>query len=163
MSKSDMFLKIEGARQGPIKGEAKTTGHTDEIEVVGWGWGMDGNATSFGATAARTTLQELTVRKRADSATTGLMSALRSNEVIKKAVLTVHKAGGTAPVPYLTITVEKARIVSHRLHNAEDGAPELVEEIRLSFFKVQVEYRAQDDTGAGKGVNTFETEILPAS
>jgi len=161
MAKADMFLKVEGTKQGPIKGEAVDAKHTDEIEVVGWSWGMDGNATAFGTAAARTTLQELIVRKRVDSATTGLMSALRSNEIIKKATLTVHKAGGIASVPYLTIVVEKARIVSHKVRNETDGAPELVEEFRLAFFKVQVEYRPQDATGAAKGVNTFEAEVQP--
>jgi type VI secretion system secreted protein Hcp len=163
MAKSDMFLKVDGAKQGQIKGEAAETGHVEEISVLGWNWGMDGNATAFGASTARTTLQELVIRKRVDSASTGLMSALRNNEPIKKAVLTVHKAGGTAPVPFLTITIEKARIISHRLGNAVDGEPTLTEEVRLAFFKVQVEYRQQDTTGAGKGVNTFETEVQVGS
>ena len=163
MARADMFLKVEGARQGQIKGEASDSAHVGEIEVNGWNWGMDGNATAFGAKAAHTTLQELVVRKAVDSASTGLMSALRSNEVIKKAVLTVRKAGGVASVPFLTVTVEKARIVSHRMTNAVEGAPDLTEEVRIAFYKVQVEYRPQDESGAGKGVNTFETEVQPAA
>lgn len=162
MAKADMYLKVEGATQGPIKGESRDSTHTDEIEVVGWSWGLDGNATAFGSANARTTMQELIVRKRVDSASTGLMSALRSNEVIKKATLSVHKAGGIASIAYLTITVEKARILSHRLRNETDGAPELIEEIRIAFFKVKVEYRAQDLAGAAKGVNTFENEVTAA-
>lgn len=162
MSKSDMFLKVDGTKQGPIKGESAEQGHIDEIELVGWEWGMDGNATAFGASAARTTLKELVVRKRVDSATTGLMSAMRSNEVLKKVVLSVRKAGGSSPVNFLTITVEKARVVSHRVGSQADGRPDLVEEVRLAFFKVQVEYRSQDTaSGGGRGVNTFETEVLP--
>ena len=162
MAQADMFLKVEASRQGQIKGEATDKSHVDEIEVSGWNWGMDGNAPAFGAKSTHTTLQELVVRKQVDRASTGLMSALRSNEVIKKAVLTVRKAGGLASVPFLTITVEKARVVSHRLGSVTDDAPELSEEFRLAFYKVQVEYRPQDSTGAGKGVNTFETEVLPA-
>jgi type VI secretion system secreted protein Hcp len=160
MTKADMFLKVDGTKQGPIKGESIETGHVGEIELVGWDWGMDGNATAFGSSTARTTLQELVVRKRVDTASTGLMSALRNNEIIKKALLTVRKAGGASPVPYLSITVEKARVVSIRLGSAFNGGSELIEEIRIAFYKVQVEYRAQDDTGAAKGVNTFEAEVL---
>src|SRR6218665_768113 len=122
---------------------------------------MECNATAFGASTARTTLKGLVFRKRVDGASTGLMSALRNNEIIKKAVLTVRKAGGTSPVSFLTITIEKARVVSHRFGSAADNAPELVEEIRLAFFKVQIEYRAQDMAGGGKGVHTFETEVTP--
>lgn len=162
MARADMYLKVEGSRQGQIKGEATDSAHIDEIEVSGWSWGMDGNGAAFGSKSAHTTLQELVVRKRVDRASTGLMSALRSNEVIKKAVLTVRKAGGIASVPFLTITVEKARVISHRLSNVVDDAPELAEEIRLAFFKIQVEYRPQDSSGSGTGVNTFETEVQPA-
>ena len=162
MAKADMFLKVDGAKQGPIKGESSDSRHADEIEVSGWSWGMDNNGTAFGAATARTSLQELIIRKRVDSASTGLMSALRGNEVIKKAVLSVHKAGGKAPVAFLTITLEKARIVSHRVGSAIDDEPALTEELRIAFFKVQVEYRSQDGSGAGKGVNTFETEVQTA-
>lgn len=159
MSKADMYLKVEGTAQGPIKGESLDANHSGEIEVVGWSWGLEGNATAFGSSAARTTMRELIVRKRVDSASTGLMSALRANEVIKKATLSVHKAGGAASIPYLTITAEKARILSHQLRNETDGAPDLIEEFRIAFFKVKVEYRSQDLAGAAKGVNTFEHEV----
>ena len=36
MGLGDMFLKIEGAKQGLIKGESKDTSHKDEIDVVSW-------------------------------------------------------------------------------------------------------------------------------
>jgi type VI secretion system secreted protein Hcp len=162
MSLSDMFLKIEGTRQGPIKGESSTPSHLDEIDVIGWNWGMDVSAASFGASSARTTLQELVVRKRVDRATTALMSALRANEPLKKVILTVRKAGGEAPVDYLKITIEKARVMSHTIGSASDAHPEVVEELRIAFFKVNVEYRPQTGTGGGGGATTFETEITPA-
>ena len=106
-----MFLKIDGTRQGAIKGEARDAGHNDEIDVLGWTWGMEGNLV-HGQVTAKTAVRELKITKRVDKATTGLMSALRSNEVIKKAVLTVRKSGGTDPVEYYTITLEKGRITS---------------------------------------------------
>ena len=46
MAKADMFLKVDGTKQGPIKGESTDDKHPDEIEVCGWRWGMDGNATA---------------------------------------------------------------------------------------------------------------------
>jgi len=162
MSQADMFLKIEGTRQGPIKGESTDQNHIDEIEVVGWNWGMDVSAASFGAAQARTTLQELVVRKRVDRASTALMSALRSNEPLKKATLTVRKAGGEKSVDYLKITIEKARVMSHKVGSAADGSPELLEELRIAFFKVNVQYQPQTATGGSGGATTFETEITPA-
>src|SRR4051812_30919010 len=107
-----MFIKIEGGRMGPIKGESADLSHPDEIQIKSWTWGMRGNASATIAAAGKSgsnqiSVNELVFTKAVDSATTGLMSALRSNEVIKKAVLTVRKAGGTSPVEYLKITLEK--------------------------------------------------------
>jgi type VI protein secretion system component Hcp len=45
----DMFLSVKGAKSGPIKGESQDTAHPDEIEVLGWSWGMQGKATSAAA------------------------------------------------------------------------------------------------------------------
>ncbi len=162
MSQADMFLKIEGTRQGPIKGDSNVPGHVDEVEVLGWNWGMDVSAASFGAAAARTTLQEIVVRKRVDRASTALMSALRANEPLKKATLTVRKAGGESPVEYLKITIEKARIMSHRIGTLGDGRSEVQEELRIAFFKINVQYQPQTGLGGGGGATTFETEIAPA-
>lgn len=160
MAQGDMFLRIEGSKQGLIKGEASDAAHGGEIDVLSWSWGLDGNASAFGQTSARTTLQELVVSKHVDSASTALMSALRNNEIIKKAVLVARKAGGTDPLEYFRITMEKARITSVRLHGA-DGSPELNEEVRIAFWKVQVEYRPQDARGGGKGTHTFDAEVSP--
>ncbi|MEX8496333.1 Hcp family type VI secretion system effector [Leptothrix ochracea] len=160
MSQSDMFLRVEGSKQGLIKGESSDTAHLGEIDLVAWSWGMDGSAGAFAQATARTTLQELIVFKRVDSATTALMSALRNNEVIKKAVLVVRKAGGAAPVEYFRMTMEKARITAHRVHSME-GSPELREELRLAFWKVQVEYRPQDAGGGGRATHTFDAEVTP--
>lgn len=162
MSQADMFLKIEGTRQGPIKGDSVDPNHTDEIEVLGWDWGMDVSAASFAAAQARTTMKELVVRKRVDRATTALMSALRANEPLKKAVLSVRKAGGASSVDYLKITIEKARVMSHRIGAFTDGSPDVQEELRLAFFKVNVQYQPQTAQGGGGGATTFETEITPS-
>jgi type VI secretion system secreted protein Hcp len=162
MALGDMFLKIEGTRQGPIKGDSNVPGHIDEIDVIGWNWGMDVSAASFGSAAARTTLQEIVVRKRVDRSSTALMSALRANEPLKKAILTVRKAGGEAPVDYLKITIEKARIMSHRIGSVGDEQTEVHEELRIAFFKINVQYQPQTGIGGGGGATTFETEITPA-
>src|SRR5512146_2262339 len=95
MALGDMFLKIESARQGAIKGEAQDENHKDEIDVVNWSWGMEAKtALSGGGASPKATLSELSIVKQVDSASTGLMSAMRNNELISKAVLTVRKAGG---------------------------------------------------------------------
>ena len=36
----DMFLSVNGAKSGQIAGEAQDQKHKNEIEVLGWSWGM---------------------------------------------------------------------------------------------------------------------------
>lgn len=158
-----MFLKIDGARQGAIKGEAQDTGHKDEIDVLGWTWGMEGNLI-HGQATAKTSVRELKITKKVDKATTGLMSALRSNEVIKKAILTVRKAGGKDPVEYYTITIEKGRVTSLiQQSGEEDGSAMINEELSIAFSKVAVEYKPQGDDGQFRGGTTFEMDIFEGS
>ncbi len=160
MAQGDMFLKIDGARQGAIKGEAQDTGHKEEIDVLGWTWGMEGNLI-HGQATAKTAVRELKFTKQVDKATTGLMSALRNNEVIKKAILTVRKASGKAPIEYYTITMEKGRITSLIQQSGEEGgAATINEEVSIAFSKVAVEYKPQGNDGQVRGGTSFEMDIF---
>lgn len=160
MALRDMFLKIDGAKQGPIKGEASDARHPGEIDVMSWSWGMDSPSDAFGNATARTSFDQLRIVKHVDSATTALMSALRNNELVKKAVLTVRKASGAEALEYFRITIEKARLIHHHVRGGEGAKEsELTEELAFSFQKVTVEYVPQGKTGSGRGTLTFETEI----
>ena len=82
-----MFLKLKGAKHGDIQGEAQDDKHKNEIEVLSWSWGMQGKVSiSTGAAAGKATMRELRIVKKVDKASTALMSALRTNEVIKEGV-----------------------------------------------------------------------------
>jgi type VI secretion system secreted protein Hcp len=155
-----MFLKIEGAKQGPIKGEAQDSSHGSEIDVLGWSWGMRAQtAMGSGGVTGKSTLQELTVTKRVDSATTALMSALRNNEQLKKVVLTVRKAGKD-PIEYFTITLEGARLTALDVVSQDEAANEqLGEKLSMAFTKVTVEYTPQGPDGTPRGGMSFETDI----
>lgn len=159
MAQSDMFLKIDGLRQGPIKGESRDGAHQDEIDVISWNWGMEGNVL-HGQAGGKMSLRELKVMKKVDIATTALMGALRSNEVIKKAVLTVRKAGGKDPVEYYTITAEKGRVTSLIQFSGGDEPATLNEELSLTFSKVSVQYKPQGDDGQFRGGTAFEMDLF---
>ena len=85
----------------------------------------------------KATINELQIVKRVDSASTALMSALRTNEPIQKAVLTLRKAG-KSQLEYLKITIEQGRvIVARRSRPAiEPAAPDVVERVSFSFNKI---------------------------
>ena len=160
MAQGDMFLKIESARQGPIKGEAQDENHKDEIDVSDWSWGMQAKTTlSGGGDSPKATLNELSIVKQVDSASTGLMSAMRNNELIKKAVLTVRKAGGD-PHEYFKITIEKGRITSLDVDTSSFvSSGYLSERLSLAFQKISVEYVPQGREGLPQGSMLFDAEI----
>src|SRR5687767_13755172 len=106
----DMFLMIKGAKTGLIRGESDDDDHRNEIQVLSWSWGMQARPSLGGGLASgKASVHDLTIVKRVDSASTALMSALRTNELIQKAVLTLRKAGGSK-LEYLKITVEDGRV-----------------------------------------------------
>lgn len=159
MAQGDMFLKIDGTRQGAIKGESRDAGHTDEIDVLGWSWGMEGN-TVHGQATSKTTVRELKVYKQVDRATTALLAALRNNEVLKEVVLTVRKAGGDKPVEYYKIVMAKARITSVQQQSSAAGEQaELMEELGIAFSKCTVEYKPQGADGSYRGGMQFEMDV----
>jgi len=160
MSQGDMFLRIEGARQGPIKGEAHDRNHVDEIDVLGWSWGMRA-ATELGGAgpSARSTVHHLNVVKKVDKASTALMGSLRNNDLIKSAVLTIRKAGQN-PLEYVVIAMEKVRLTALDVFSGEHGeSAELTEKLSLAFQKISVTYVPQGPDGQPRGSMTFETEI----
>ncbi|AKJ28873.1 Hcp family type VI secretion system effector [Caldimonas brevitalea] len=159
MSYGDMFLKVDGTRSGGIKGEANDQIHRDEIDVVGWSWGMrSASAMSGAGTSAKTTVESLHVTKEVDAASTALMSVMRNNELLKKVVLSVRKSGGL-PIDYLVVTLEQARITSYDVTTLSDANDILAERITFSFQKILVEYSAQDDRGIKKGSSSFTAEV----
>jgi type VI secretion system secreted protein Hcp len=159
MAKGDMFLLIDGQKTGTIKGESADKVYPGQIDVLGWSWGMASSTVMGGASGgAKTSLSELRVTKAVDAATTALMSVMRSGEIVKKAVLTVRKAGGTQ-VDYFTLTIERGRITGLDVTSDPAGGPDLLEQLSIAFEKIEVQYFAQDDKGARKGGSTFTTQV----
>lgn len=160
MAQRDMFVRIEGARQGLIKGESVDPKHPDEIVVLSWSWGMDSPQDAFGKVSGGTTLHELQICKRVDSATTPLMAALRENEEIKKLKLTVRKSGGSESLDYFSITLGKARITHHQVEGGTEADSSILSEVfRVRFQKITVEYQPQTKTGGSRGTMIFDADV----
>jgi type VI secretion system secreted protein Hcp len=155
----DMFLSVSGAKSGQIAGEAQDQKHKNEIEVLGWSWGMQGkSALGGGVATGKATIRELRITKKLDKSSTALMSALRSNENIKKAVLTLRKTGKT-PLEYLIITIENGRVMTVDIEAGDaSNSPTLIERVSFSFNKISVEYTPQGPDGQPLGGTTFEDD-----
>jgi type VI secretion system secreted protein Hcp len=160
----DMYLKVNGARSGDIKGESIDDKHKDEIEVLSWSWGMQGKSSLAGGTKAtgRTTINELRIVKRLDSASTALMLALRTNEPIKSALLTLRKAG-KGQLEYFKITIGDARVNSLTIEGGDaTGSAEVVEKLSFTFNKIEIEYTPQGKDGLPRGGMLFQDEFTEA-
>jgi type VI secretion system secreted protein Hcp len=83
------------------------------------------------------------------------MQALRTNEPIQKAVLTLRKAG-KSPLEYLKVTIENGRVSSLTIDGGDPGGgPDVVEKVSFSFNKIEVEYVPQGKDGLPQGGMTF--------
>lgn len=155
----DMFLLVTGARGGVIKGESIDQNFKDHIDIFAWSWGMRSQTAIGGGAAGKATINELIVTKKVDSASTGLMAALRTNELIKKAVLTMRKAGKQQH-EFLKITIENGRVSSFDIGTEIPGSPELTESLSFAFEKLSIEYIPQGADGQPRGGMLFAAETL---
>ena len=153
----DMFLSVSGAKSGQIAGEAQDHKHKNEIEVLAWSWGMQGKTSLGGGLATgKATIRELRISKKLDKSSTALMSALRTNELIKKAVLTVRKFGKN-PLEYFKITIEDGRVSAFDIEAGDAaGNAALLERVSFTFNKISVEYTPQGQDGLPLGATSFE-------
>jgi type VI secretion system secreted protein Hcp len=163
MAQADMFLKLESKKAGPVKGDASSPGHAGEIEVRAWSWGMQG-ASGIGGKSptAMSTLAELRITKNVDAASTALMSVMRNNDEIKKAVLTVRKAGGMEALDYFSVTVENGRITALDVGTETPDSPKLVEHISIAFERIEVSHMSQAVAGGKTGRSSFEARVTSA-
>ena len=152
----DMFLFVKAAT-GAINGEAKDKAHKDEIEVLSWTWGMEQSRDSAtGLASKRASIRSLRIIKRFDKASTGLMIALRHNDKIKEAVLTVRKAGG-GKLEFLKIKFEDGAVVSYEVEAGDSlGGATIAEVVTFGFNKITVDYTPQGEDGQPLGGTSFE-------
>ena len=152
----DMFLMVKGAKHGVIKGESQDGQHKGEIEVLSWSWGMQAKPNLGGGTATgKASVHDLKIVKRVDSASTALMLALRTNEPIQKAVLTLRKAGKTQ-LEYMKVTIEQGRVTALTVDAGDlSGTADVIERVSFSFNKIEIEYVPQGKDGLPQGGMTF--------
>jgi type VI secretion system secreted protein Hcp len=151
----DMFIKI-----GDVKGESKDASHKEEIDVLAWSWGASNSGSAHvggGAGAGKANVQDLSITKYIDKASCDLLLATCNGKHYPTATLVVRKAGET-PVEYLTVTMTDVLITSLST-GGSGGEDRLTENVTLNFAKVKVEYKLQDEKGAGKPAGNMTWDI----
>lgn len=137
------------ARIGTIKGESRDARHKDEIEVLSWAWGMSQSGSTHaggGAGAGKVTFQDLTFTHHVDKASPSLMKACATGVHTKDATITVRKAG-KGQAEYLVITLSDVLVTSVFTSVTAEGDA-TVENVGLSFAKVDLEYKPQKADGS---------------
>jgi type VI secretion system secreted protein Hcp len=155
---ADIFLHVQTKRAGKVKGESVTEGHDGDIPVRGWQWGVDaGSAIGSTAATARRQYRELVVVKGVDSASTGLLAALATNDEVREATLTMRRAGGEA-LDYYRMTLRNARVVRIELEVDAGGRP--LERVSFAYTAIDVEYQRQQASGQSAGAFSFSDDVL---
>jgi type VI secretion system secreted protein Hcp len=139
----DYFLKLDG-----IPGESADAKHKDEIDVLAFSWGVSQSGSTRpgggGGASGKAVFEDLLVVARTSKASPKLWLACASGQHVKSAVLTCRKAG-KAPLEFLKITLSEVTISSYEIDGSDEELP--LDQIALSFAKVETAYTPQDATG----------------
>ncbi len=152
----DMFLKIDGC-----DGESADASHTDEIDVLAFSWGMTQSGSAHiagGGGSGKVNVQDMSITKYLDKASTVLMQKCCSGKHFPSAVLVCRKAGDT-PVEYFKVTMEEVLVTSVS-EGGGGGEDKQTENISLNFAKVKVEYTPQAADGSAEGASELGWNIM---
>ena len=123
-----MFLKVETARQGVVKGESADAKHPNEIDVVSWRGNARADRHCRLRKRGQSHLNELSVVKRIDSGLHGVDGMRCATTSSSRSDAHGVRKAGNDPLEYLKITIQNARITALELQTVETEVGE-----RLSF------------------------------
>jgi type VI secretion system secreted protein Hcp len=151
----DMFLKLEGC-----DGESADDAHKNEIDVLAFSWGMTQSGSmhiSGGGGSGKVNVQDMSITKYLDTASTVLMQKCCSGKHFPSAILTCRKAG-ESPVEYFKVTMKEV-LVSSVSEGGSGGEDKQTENVTLNFAKVEVEYTPQKSDGSAGAASQLGYDI----
>ena len=143
-------------------GESIQRGKENWVEIQGWDWEVEA-ATAFshggGASAGRVTPGNFNFQHSFDSSSTVILAYLCSGRRFPKIELQVTKIAGDGNAEtYFTMTMEEITIT--KVSNIGTSEGSIIQQVQLSFQKVNIEYKAQDNrTGAMLPPMNFNWDI----
>ena len=147
MAAADYLLKIDG-----VEGESQDSKHKAEIEIQSFSFGATQTgsfAAGGGGGAGKVSMQDFHFTVPVNKASPKLMLACASGQHIKKAVLTVRKAGKEQQ-EYLKYTFSDILVSSYQTGGG-GGDVMPVDQISLNFAKIEQEYKEQKADGTLAG------------
>lgn len=151
MAAVDYFLKIDG-----IEGESTDSKHKGEIDIQSFSFGVansGSHAGGGGGGSGKASFQDLHFTTHVSKASPKLMLACATGEHIKKAVLTVRKAGKDQQ-EYMKVTLEDLLVSSYQ-DGGHEGSVFPSDQFALNFSKIEFDYKEQKADGTlGGSVKT---------
>jgi type VI secretion system secreted protein Hcp len=144
----NICLKLDG-----VTGESMIQGHTDEIDILAWSWGMSQSGTTHmgsGGGSGKVSVQDLSFTKYVDNSTPTLIKFCCNGKHIDSGKLTIMKAGGDSPVDYVTIEFQEL-IVTSVTSGGSGSDDRLTENVSLNFREFHYTYTKQSAEGSGSG------------
>lgn len=144
-----------------IKGEAEDSALTGGVELIAFDW--SGSAAGADSpTAGRVRLNDVTVLKYVDLASTGLWLAMLSRKPINTAVFYFRKSAGTPGsglMTYLKLTLSDVYVVGIKWETDAENRGVVKERVTFNFSKADADYTQQNDQGGNQSVSSFSYQI----
>jgi type VI secretion system secreted protein Hcp len=144
MAQVDYFLKVDG-----IDGESTDEKHKNEIDVSSFNFGASqsgAGAFAGGHGTGKVSMQDFHFVTKVNKASPKLMLSCALGDHIKKAVLTVRKAGG-GQQEYYKVTMSDVIISSYQNGGSAGGDSVPTDQVSLNYSKMEIEYKPQGADG----------------
>ncbi len=144
-----IYLQYDG-----IKGNATAEGYKDHISIISAKLSIDQNISmETGNTAnrmsSRPRLSELLLVKIADGSTPSLFTESLASNIAKKAEIKFVHIDGNKMQMYMSIALENCLVSEYTTNGGANSPP--VERIKLSYTKIQINYRNFDSANQLSG------------
>ncbi|HEY6306729.1 MAG TPA: type VI secretion system tube protein TssD [Candidatus Angelobacter sp.] len=146
------YIRIEGNKQGPFKGEGTRKGNNQWIPVVAVSHAIESpRDANTGLATGKRMHKPITITKEVDAASPQFFRALTDHEALREVVIEFVHAGpqGKEEV-YQTVTLTDAVVSSiHKVTGAHPGRnTHELEEVSLVFQKIEVSNKAGKKTAS---------------
>ncbi len=133
------YMTATGAKQGQIKGDVTDRGREGAIALLSLAQEIDAPFDlATGKLSGKRQHRPITVTKRLDPATPGLLQALVTNEVLTSVVVTFYRADPQGrEIAYFVVKLTNASLTSVALATSDDTAE--TEKIQMVYQKISWE------------------------
>lgn len=143
-----LFMHLVGAESGEIAGESVMKNFVGQIELDDWAWSLEPESDPEDSTSKVPVPSVITISKLMDRASTPMMSALRSGDLLT-VVITLAEAAETQFG--LVIKLKKARLIDYSMEAKSDEKLVTVEEKwKLDYRELSFDHRENQQSKGSK-------------